>query len=200
MNKKQVINEVSTDVTYKDEDPENLENISFGDILFVLLLLFWIYTYFIAVFYSAFNRRFLTGGNIFIYNELNTLNLYNLSNDISSFLFPIIYLSSLFFVIVGKISKSDKEITFIFLENFVIPYLWINDDWSLSAVIKVFLFLLSIILCCCFSKIRICGKTLFVLNDNAHFNSNDSYEFVNEGRNYYRESKNNIQEVVVYSN
>ena len=94
---------------------------------------------------------------------------------------------------------DDKTVEYMFIENFIIPDLWVNNKWSYTSVIKFSLFILSIVLNCCISRIRICGKTLFILNDNSNFNSDDSYKTINEGREEYNMSKTN-QNFVIYSN
>ena len=129
-----------------------------------------IFSYFLSFIYSLLNRRFLSGGTFFVKKELNSLNLYYLSDKISSSIFPVVYLSIMPFVFLTKYGKypDDKTVEYMFIENFIIPDLWVNNKWSFTSVIKFSLYILSSVLNCCISRIRICGKTLFILNDNSN--------------------------------
>ena len=201
LNKKELENSFVVTKEESKENSSNNDSVSAEDILIFIFFFLMIFSYFLSFIYSLLNRRFLSGGTFFVKKELNSLNLYYLSDKISSSIFPVVYLSIMPFVFLTKYGKypDDKTVEYMFIENFIIPDLWVNNKWSFTSVIKFSLYILSSVLNCCISRIRICGKTLFILNDNSNFNSDDSYKTINEGREEYNMSKTN-QNFVIYSN
>ena len=86
-----------------EENSYNDDSVRPEDILLFILFVFWIFSYFLSFIYSLFYRRFLSGGTFFVKKELNSLNLYYLSDKISSSIFPVVYLSIIHFCLFDKI-------------------------------------------------------------------------------------------------
>lgn len=118
-NKKELENSFIVTNEEVEENSYNDDSVRPEDILLFILFVFWIFSYFLSFIYSLFNRRFLSGGTFFVKKELNSLNLYYLSDKISSSIFPIVYLSIMPFVFMTKYGKypNGKTVEYMFIDN-----------------------------------------------------------------------------------
>lgn len=103
LNKKELENSFVVTKEESKENSSNNDSVSAEDILIFIFFFLMIFSYFLSFIYSLLNRRFLLGGTFFVKKELNSLNLYYLSDKISSSIFPVVYLSIMHFCLFDKI-------------------------------------------------------------------------------------------------